>query len=242
MKLRVVTYNIQHGHPYVEAGFDSINLSLFADTIRCLQPDVLGLNEVRGEGTSPNFRAQAQWLADALGYHAFFAPAIEVPNGGPYGNAILTKVPIECPAIVPIPDPVRDPSFQMYETRCLAKAHLPIGGGITLLVTHFGLHPNEAENAVRTVCSEIRASRYPVILTGDFNLTPDSRILQPIRELLKDTADSFSCPMLSYPSDRPHSKIDYIFVSSEFQTCFAAIPPVVASDHRPYVADLEWNV
>lgn len=238
MKLRVLSYNIQHCHPYVEKGRDSIDFDLFADTIRCLQPDVVGLNEVRGEGVSPLYEAQAKLLADRLGYHYIFAPAIEVPNGGLYGNAILSKMPLQDAEIIPIPDPPRDPAGRFYESRCIAKAILPVGGGITLLVTHFGLNPDEAQNAVDTVCGLVRASEHPVILTGDFNLSPDSGLLLPIRALLADTADAFSAPQLSYPSDEPDVKIDYIFTSPSIRADFAAIPRMVVSDHRPYVADL----
>lgn len=239
MQLRVLTFNIQHCHPYVQKSWDQIDFALFADVIRCFDADIVGLNEVRGEGESPSYRAQAQILADALGYHAFFAPATYVPKGGPYGNAILSKLPPSKTEIVPIPDPPRDPSRSWYESRCVAKAVYPIGNGVTMLTTHFGLNPEEAQNAAKTVCAEVKKADSPVILTGDFNLRPEDPILSPIRELLTDTADAFSCPQLSYPSDVPQEKIDYIFTSPSVKTAFAAIPPVVASDHRPHFAILE---
>lgn len=239
MQLRVLTFNIQHCHPYLQKEWDEIDFSLFADVIRCFDADIVGLNEVRGEGESPAYRAQARILAEALGYHVFFAPAIEVPRGGPYGNAILSKLPPVQTEIVPIPDPVRDPSRSWYESRCVAKAVYPIGDGVTMLTTHFGLNPEEAKNAAETVCTEIKKAETPVILTGDFNLRPENPILDPIRALLKDTAEAFSRPQLSYPSDVPKEKIDYIFTSPSVKTTFATIPPVVASDHRPYFAILD---
>lgn len=239
MQLRVLTFNIQHCHPYVQKEWDEIDFALFADVIRCFDADIVGLNEVRGEGESPSYRAQAQILADSLGYHAFFAPAIEVPRGGPYGNAILSKLPPVKTEIVPIPDPEKDPNRSWYESRCVAKAVYPIGSGVTMLTTHFGLNPDEAKNAAATVCAEVKKTETPVILTGDFNLKPEDPILTPIRALLSDTADAFSRPQLSYPSDVPREKIDYIFTSPTVKTAFAAIPPVVASDHRPYFAILE---
>lgn len=243
MQLRVMSFNIQHCHPYMNKEWDEIDFLLFIDAIRCFDPDIVGLNEVRGKGESPNYRAQARILADALGYHAFFSPAIEIPNGGPYGNAILSKLPPVKTEIVPIPDPVRDPKRSWYETRCIAKAVYPVAGdttnSVTMLTTHFGLNPDEAKNAAETVCAEVKKAETPVILTGDFNLHPEDPILNPIRELLTDTADAFSRPLLSYPSDVPTEKIDYIFTSPSIKTNFATIPPVVASDHRPYFAVVE---
>lgn len=240
MQLRVLTFNIQHCHPFVQKEWDEIDFSLFADVIRCFDADIVGLNEVRGAGESPSYQAQAQILAEKLGYHVFFAPAIEVPHGGPYGNAILSKLPPIATEIVPIPDPVRDPARSWYESRCVAKAVFPAAcGRVTMLTTHFGLNPEEARNAAETVCAEVKKAQTPVILTGDFNLRPEDPILEPIRALLKDTADAFSRPQLSYPSDVPREKIDYIFTSPTIKTTFATIPPVVASDHRPYFVTLE---
>lgn len=236
MQLRVLSFNVQHCHPYLQKEGDVIDFRLFADVIRCFDADIVGLNEVRGEGESPSYRAQAQILADALGYHAFFAPALNIPHGGPYGNAILSKLPPSETEIVPIPDPVRDPNRFWYETRCVAKAVFP---GVTILTTHFGLNPEEAKNAAETVCAEVKKAKSPVILTGDFNLHPEDPILISIRALLTDTADAFSRPQFSYPSDVPEEKIDYIFTSPSVKTTFAAIPPMVASDHRPYFAILE---
>ncbi len=239
MQLRVLTYNIQHCRSFLEKEWEQIDFSLFAESIRCFDPDIVGLNEVRGEGESPQYRAQAELLAGMLGYRYYFAPAIYVPNGGPYGNAILSKLPLEHPETVMIPDPVRDPDRSHYETRCIAKATLPVAGGLTLLVTHFGLQPEEAKNAVDTVCAEVEKTAFPVILTGDFNQKPESPLLRPIRAMLTDTADAFSRPLLSYPSDVPYEKIDYIFTSKQIKTVFATIPQMIVSDHRPYLAVLE---
>ncbi len=236
MQLRVLTFNIQHCRSFLSAE-GKIDFPLFAETIRCFDPDVVGLNEVRGEGVSEAFQAQARILAERIGYHYDFAPAIEVPNGGPYGNAILSKSALSGKENIPIPDPiVREKGVYPYESRCVAKAVLPVAGGITLLVTHFGLNPSEAKNAVDTVVSQIKASPFPVILTGDFNLHPNDPLLDPIRVLLRDTADISDSPMLSYPSDHPTEKIDYIFASASLRPVFASVPQMIVSDHRPYLA------
>ena len=73
---------------------------------------------------------------------------------------------------------------------------------------------------------------------GDFNLMPDSPLLDPIRARMKDTADVFTSPKLSFPSDNPYRKIDYIFVSHDIKIVSADIPAIVASDHRPHIAEV----
>ena len=75
---------------------------------------------------------------------------------------------------------------------------------------------------------------------GDLNLRPDDAILSPIRAKMKDTADLFEGEKLSFPSDTPRMKIDYIFVSPDATVLSADIPAIVASDHRPHVAEIKF--
>ena len=73
----------------------------------------------------------------------------------------------------------------------------------------------------------------------DFNVEPDSKLLLPIRSILKDTASLFNEEKLSFPSDKPDRKIDYIFVSQDVEIVSADIPRIVASDHRPHLAEVK---
>ena len=111
------------------------------------------------------------------------------------------------------------------------------GEKITVMVIHFGLNPDEAENAVKAVTENLPNGK--VILMGDFNLPPESELLLPIREKLFDTAELFGEDKLSYPSDDPYIKIDYIFTSPDIKVISADIPAIVASDHRPHTAIIE---
>lgn len=248
MKIPVMTFNIQHGVDYLrckeagEKGFhdlDLIDLDLMADAIRQCGAEIVGLNEVRGNGGIPAYVDQAEILAAKLGYHAYFAQAVYVKGGGPYGNAILSKYPLMKAERILIEDPpVRDEDTN-YETRCLLKAELDLAGGLTVYVCHFGLAKAEAKSAVRTLLEQLDQQTRPCVFMGDLNLTPDSEILAPIYERLQDTAAVFTHPQLSWPSDIPERKIDYIFASRDIQVLAAEIPEVVASDHRPYTALLE---
>ena len=105
------------------------------------------------------------------------------------------------------------------------------------MVIHFGLNPEEHKNAVDTVLKHLEDEK--CILMGDFNVTPDNEILNPIRERMKETSDFFSEPLMSFPSDKPNRKIDYLFVSHDFEVVTADIPPIVASDHRPHTAEVK---
>lgn len=242
MELRYLTYNIQHLHLYKDPSWPSTCPERFVEAIRCLQPDVITLNEVRGEGPAEDYTDQVGVLAEKLQMYAFFAPATVISyhgvEYGPYGNAILSRYPLENCEIVPIPDPADRADGKGFETRAVGKADIRIRDDfrITALFSHFGLQPSEAASAVKTVCETIPKCVYPVVLTGDFNVTPDNPILLPIKERLRDTADLFSDEFLSFPSDVPTMKIDYMFCSPELHPVFAHIPALIVSDHRPYLS------
>ena len=227
--MKFMSFNTQHCLNFIERRID---FDIMAKTILDLGADVVGLNEIRGVGTHAEYTAQTEALAERCGMKYFyFAKAIDFKDG-PYGNAIISRVPIISAQTVTIPDPSPRGYKGYYETRCVLKARLE--GGITVLVSHFGLNPDEQENAVRTVISNMAEER--CVLMGDFNLVPSSEILLHIRERMRDTAELFSEEKLSFPSDNPNRKIDYIFVSADVVVTSADIPAVVASDHRPHIA------
>ena len=75
---------------------------------------------------------------------------------------------------------------------------------------------------------------------GDFNVEPGNPVLDPIREKMKDASASF-CPLKpSFPSNEPRIRIDYIFVSPDIEVVSADIAPIVASDHRPHIAEIRF--
>jgi len=235
MSLKIMSFNTQHCLNYITR---KIDLSRMADVIRESGADIIGLNEMRGEGEQSEYTAQTEALAEALGFYCYFAKAIDVNGNNPYGNGILSRYPILSAETVKIPDPMPRKYSGYYESRCVLKARVDTPSGeITVLVTHFGLNPDEAENAVDTVLDN--AERERCVLMGDFNLTPDSTLLNPIRDAFFDTSELFGRVLLSFPSDNPDRKIDYIFTSRDIKVTAADIPNIVASDHRPHTADIE---
>lgn len=231
--MRVMTFNVQHCLNYVE---QKIDFEVMARAILDCGADVVGLNEMRSLGSDDDYKDQAAILAKMCGMeYYYFAEATRFP-GGPYGNAVLSRVPIIRAETVIIPDPDPRGYDGYYETRCLLVAELE--GGVRVVVSHFGLNPDEKESAVATVLENVSDKR--CILMGDFNMTPKDEILAPIFAKMKDAAAGFCADKLSFPSINPHCKIDYIFVSVDGAVAFSDIPEIVASDHRPHVADIEF--
>ena len=233
--MKIMTFNTQHCLNYLE---QKIDFDIIAKTITECDADIVGLNEMRGEGLSEqDYADQTAILSHLTGIeHYYFAEAIKFDDINPYGNALLSKLPIISAETVIIPDPKIKKYTGYYETRCILKVKLQ--GDITVLVTHIGLNPDEQENAVKAILENITDKR--CILMGDFNMQPDNPLLIPIRKRMVDTARYFDTPKLSFPSDKPKMKIDYIFTSPDVKVINADIPAIVASDHRPHTATIDF--
>lgn len=229
--MKIMSFNTQHCLNYLE---QKIDFDIMAKAILTCDADIIGLNEMRGEceqaADYADQTAILSRLTDIQNY--YFAEAIKFGGIKPYGNAMLSKLPILSAETIIIPDPDPKGYDGYYETRCVLKAKLE--GGITVLISHFGLNPDEQENAVKTIIENLAGEK--CILMGDFNMTPENPILNPIRERMVDTSQYFSEPKLSFPSDKPDRKIDYLFVTPDVQVIEADIPAIVAADHRPHTA------
>lgn len=234
MQLKVMTYNIQSGRNL--AGDRSIEHAL--RTIRAEMPDILTLNEVQHRTALSEGRCQAAGIAAALGYGHRFARAIDFMDGE-YGIALLSRFPILSAEIFPVPE--LDPALRdgWYEPRVHLCCALEIEGRtLTVLSTHYGLSDGEIRLAVSESC-RLSAGQGPLLLMGDLNAVPDSPLLAPLREQLADTDPAGAS--LTYPSDRPAQKIDYIFTRGNFTVQKVWAPASTDSDHRPLCAALDWE-
>lgn len=231
--MKIMSFNTQHCLNFLE---QKINYEIMAKAILDVGADIVGLNEMFDGGENVKYDYQTKKLSELTGIeNYYFAKAIDDWDG-PYGNGFLSKIPFKSVETIKIPDPnPKRVEGGYYETRCVLKAKLE--NGYTVLVTHFGLCIDEQENAVKTILDHIEEEK--CIVMGDFNVTPDNEILAPIRARLKDTSLGFCENKLSFPSDNPRIKIDYIFVSNDIEVISADIPEIIASDHRPHIAEVK---
>ena len=229
--MKLMSFNTQHCLNYLE---QKIDFQIMADAILTCEADIVGLNEMRNAGEYEDYEDQTGILSKLTGLeNHYFAQAIRFHDGkNPYGNALLSRYPLKSVETILVPDPEPKAYDGYYETRCLLKAKLE--NGLTVLVIHFGLNPDEQENAVQTILANLEDEK--CILMGDFNVVPEDKVLLPIRERMVDTAEFFDAPKLSFPSDNSTIKIDYIFVSKDIAVTEADIPAIVAADHRPHTA------
>lgn len=231
--MEIMSFNTQFCTNFVTK---KIDFEIMADAIRKCEADVVGLNEMYDKSHMEEFDSQTKKLAELTGMEYYsFAEACTLEEGT-FGNGILSKIPFESVSVIPVPEEEVKRGNQLYEPRCLLKVRLE--NGFTVLVIHFGLNEDEHIHAVQTVLENLEDEK--CILMGDFNVTPDNKVLAPIKEKMKDTADLFEEELMSFPSDKPFKKIDYIFVSEDVEVVSADIPEIISADHRPHLAEIKF--
>ncbi len=229
-QMKVMSFNVGRCQTYPDYVDESCEA--MADVIKACEPDVVCFNEIYGGNIFDN---QVKKIAELTGLeHYFMADAIIYDNK-PFGNAVISRIPIASAEKISIPDPEVKTGSDYYETRCILKAKLQ--NGVTVIATHIGLNDDEKLNAVDAILRNLENEK--CVLAGDFNMTPDNSMLKPIYEKMTDTAICFKNELASFPSDNPDKKLDYIFISNDLTVNTADIPAIIVSDHRPYLAEIE---
>ncbi|MDA0588736.1 MAG: endonuclease/exonuclease/phosphatase family protein [Planctomycetota bacterium] len=237
--LRVLCYNIHYGQG-TDGEYDVARL---AKVILKQKPDLVALQEV-DVGVKRSGRVhEARRLAELTGMAVRFGPTQHY-EGGLFGNAVLTKLPILDVHIQPLPYTEATPEKVTYPRGAIAvtlKGH--DGKPFRFVSTHFQHNIAEDRLAEAKAINEHFAGEddaMPTILAGDMNATPDS---EPIKTLLTRWSNATDEPAApSAPSINPKSRIDYIFYRAAPHlklTHAEVIADEIASDHRPVLAVFE---
>nr|WP_319997386.1 endonuclease/exonuclease/phosphatase family protein [uncultured Draconibacterium sp.] len=224
LTIRVLTFNILHGAT-TKGDFD---LDKIASVIQNTNPDLVALQEVDFKTN----RARNYDLVTELGWRTKMAPlfGIAMPfDGGRYGEGILTKMPILSSKNVPLPhSPGNEPRAALQ-----VLVQLKSGDTISFIGTHLEHQEDNSDriDQVNTINDVFASCKYPAILAGDLNATPDS---EPISILTEYWTASDQKGALTYPSNAPEIKIDYIFFrpAEKWQVVETeVICDEIASDH-----------
>lgn len=242
--LRVMTWNIHHGE-----GLDKkVDVDRIAKVILSEKPDVVALQEIdRGAERSGKIDIITK-LADLTDMTYAFGKTLDY-QGGEYGNAFLTRFPIL---------EERNLQYELIqpgERRGLLQLILDVRGE-EIVVTNTHLESRSDDSARASSVGELRNAlrRYsprPVVVCGDFNDPPDSRV---IAELKKDYVDSWALvgrgEGFTFPSNAPKRRIDYILVLNkskpdsasaavQLRPFSARVLQSSASDHLPLLVEFE---
>jgi endonuclease/exonuclease/phosphatase family metal-dependent hydrolase len=242
--LRVMTWNIHHGE-----GMDKvIDLDRIAQLILDEKADVVALQEVdRGVERSKKIDMITK-LADLTGMTYAFGKTIEY-QGGDYGNAILTRFPIF---------EERNILFRKFpetEQRGVLLLVLGINGEeVVVASTHFDSQGNDSVRSANG--DDLRATLKatglrPLIVCGDLNDIPSSRVVSKLKEEYLDSWEQAGTwEGHTFPSDAPRKRIDYIFTNNtrnpdsttaptRLKPRAAHVSRSAASDHTPLLVEFE---
>src|SRR5918911_408222 len=162
-RLRVMTYNIQHG-----AGTDQkLNLPRIAEVINREHPDLVGLQEV-DRGVERTGRVdEIVELARLTGMDYAFAHNLNY-QGGQYGVAVLSRFPI-----LSI-DHRRYLNTREAARRGFVRVEVEVRGRrVSFVTTHLDWqHEDGRLYEARQLLDALATVPGPVVVTGDFNEEP----------------------------------------------------------------------
>ncbi|MBO7721325.1 MAG: endonuclease/exonuclease/phosphatase family protein [Kiritimatiellae bacterium] len=241
--LKMMSYNIRHCY-----GMDvTVDVQRVTAVINAEKPDIVGLQEIDRKGDRVNGVDQPAELGRLCGMHPTFAKTISLPGNGEYGVMVLSR---EKPLKVGrIPLPGEEPRMLLlceFRDMVFGTTHLSVA------------NEKERLDSIDIIRRSIAgfAPGKPVFLTGDWNSTPDSKVLQGMREFMSVISDEKCCtyhggPNLSDEMRKLWSTgrfcIDYIAVDRAHAAEFSAsdarvIDERVASDHAPVVVTVAKKV
>lgn len=234
---RVMTYNIHHG-----AGLDGkVDLSRIAQTILAERPDIVALQEVDRGVPRTDRRDLPAELARLTSMTCVFSNNFPF-QGGEYGNAVLTRFTVLSATNL---------LYQMLRTneqRGVLQLTLDVHGRkLVFMNTHIDYRGDDSERWVNVQEIERLTAGYtnlPVVLCGDFNDTPGSRIHQRLNTTFADAWElAGQGEGWTYPVQVPRKRIDYVWVrrTGRLHPIQAQVPASEASDHRPLIVELQFR-
>jgi endonuclease/exonuclease/phosphatase family metal-dependent hydrolase len=241
--IRVVTYNIHHGEG-IDGKYD---LPRIAKALLAAEPHIAALQEVdQGTRRSGGVDQPAE-LARLTGMNVVFGRNIEYDGGG-YGTAVLTKVPIRSHESIKLKS-FYPPTAANPEQRGVQVLELGEEDGLRLwfLCTHLDYRPPDDERmASAKTINDLMAKRRDelAILAGDLNAMPDSRVIAELAKRWKivGAKRNGTAPLMTFPADKPDRWIDYVMVRPAEKWKIVevrALEEPIASDHRPLLAVLQ---
>jgi endonuclease/exonuclease/phosphatase family metal-dependent hydrolase len=232
-ELRVVSYNIHHG----EGTDGRIDLERIAKVILAEKPHLVALNEVDQKTRRTHGVDMPAELARLTGMQAVFEKNID-HDGGKYGNAVLSSLPIRRHENHKLPS---DYEGEQRGALFVELGDADDGEGVLFVATHLDYRPNDHERmaSARKIEEAMAAhAGRPAILAGDLNANPDSRVLA---EFTKTWKRANAEPLATFPAAKPEKQIDYILVrpADRWEVVeVRVLDEAVASDHRGLVAVL----
>jgi endonuclease/exonuclease/phosphatase family metal-dependent hydrolase len=239
--LRIMTYNV---HSCI--GMDGkLSPERIARVIARYAPDVVALQELDVGRARTEGMDQAHIIARCLEMDFHFHPAMHIEEER-YGDAILSHLPMRLVKTGTLPGL---PGRPQLEPRGALWVAIDVHGSeLQVLNTHLGLLPKERRLQAEALLGpewlghpECSGS---VVLCGDFNVLPASKVCRRLRTRLNDAQIELEShrPRPTFFGRFPTARIDHVFVDSGLTVTDIEVPGSelvrVASDHLPLIVEL----
>jgi endonuclease/exonuclease/phosphatase family metal-dependent hydrolase len=238
--IRIVTYNVHKCR-----GMDrKVRPERIAEVLRELDADVIAFQEVIADRGGVPELDQPQFIADALGeYRVCFGEA-RLHRGAPYGNAVLSRVPV-------MRSQIYDLTRHGRERRGCLRVDVECGfKRLHVFNVHLGTSFFERRHQGRKLIStDVLGSKElkdPTIVIGDFNEWTRglaSRLMRTHFHSLE--AQLHLKRRRTYPGVLPIFHLDHFYFDQRLQLVSAKLVKtklaLVASDHLPIVAEFEFK-
>jgi len=232
--IKVLSFNILHGATMK----NDFNLDRLAQVIIDADPDLVAMQEVDFKTN----RAKKYDLVTELGWRTkmvpIFAKAMSYDDGE-YGEGILSKKSLISSRNVALP------YSKGHEPRAAVEVTIALNNNDT--ISFVGTHLDHEEGVDRDnqaikINEAFANNKYPTILAGDLNATPESSTIKILEKVWKPSYGNNPEP--TYPSSNPRIKIDYVmFTPMNRWTVIdtEVIRDTVATDHCVYLVTLQLN-
>ncbi len=231
--LRVMSFNMHHG----EGTDGQLDLHRIASVINAAMPDLVALQEVDRNVRRTQVVDQPSELAKLTGMQVVFGANIRL-QGGEYGNAILSRLPIAGHRNHLLPN------VNQGEQRGVLEVEIAVPGGrepLLVYATHFDHRRDDTERVQSAEAVNALAARssHPALLVGDLNDTFGSRTLCI---LARQWTPANLLELPTVPADGPTRQIDFILYRPQHR--WKAVSTLVpdeaeASDHRAIISVLQ---
>jgi len=233
--LRVLCYNIHHANPPSKPNV--IDMAAIANVINQQKPHLVALQEVDVNTTRSGVTLnQAEELGRLTGMKAYFGKAIDYA-GGEYGIAILSKFTMS--AMTNNSLPTADGTGGERRTLVSALITLDNAKKLVFASTHLDAQANDTNRflQINKILDILKLQQFPVIIAGDFNAVPGTRIINALDSYFTRTCISacgFTIPVIN-----PSKTIDFIaYAPGDKFTVIEhkVIDEKYASDHLPLLS------
>lgn len=220
------------------------------DLIKAEDPDIICLQEVVDAKGDAAMSITLTEIAEKTGFnHVFMSPVFSykiMNKVAHFGNAILSKHPITSEETI-FTNLEYQTDFDFddhdYNIRNLQHAIIDTGGQKLHVLNHHGHHihqhkkgDKETLRQMQQISDYIKQLDGPVILTGDFNLAPDSESLQILNKQLHNQSVIHKLETTRTDLTFKKEVCDFIFTNDAVDLSEFYVAEKVASDHQALVA------